>query len=654
MGVRPVCRTLLVSPLTKRDQVLKELALFKDFHVEKKEGEGELLEKALKLEKRLERVIGSLNLVIEPGVIEILEKGYKVLEVELKAKNWQELLEIVERGIGPRVNEVEGLLREKDEVIKRIEEGEVRLAFLELISSFSKDLGVLKELSKFHARLAILKTKDIDELKKSLPRSLVINEELTPKDSLVFVIDRKERGDFVERVLKAFEAIIVDLPRDLPSIPKEAYNKALIKLKEERRRLEEIWKRLEEIKGEEGEKFLAYWEAAKIAREALENGTNSRRFFILKGYVPKNRIDELGKRLKGIADLVVEEDGHGPTLMENKEYVKSFESVTLAQGPPSLHEVDPTPIISVIFPIFYGLMFADAGQGLLLFLLGLFIYGRARGDLRRWGVALMSFGTVATIVGLAIGEVFGFSTGHIPYLGEFLSRFKLIEVKEFTSEVVGKVLTVGILFGIFHIILGLLLDLYQSVRGKEREEILAEKLPSLLLYIGGLFFALSFIGGGYRFSNIFSNSTAPLIGLPCSTLAYISLPLIAIAILLLLFTKPIFHKRLSLIMDGVIELLLKIIEFMANTISYARLGILLLVHVALMMVVNLSLGAGIIGIPLVIIGNVGVMMLEGLIVYIQALRLHVYEWFTKFYRGEGVPFRKFISETIRVRIKWTS
>jgi len=643
-----------VSPLTRREQVLKELTLFKDFHVEKKEGRGELLEKALKLEKRLERIIDSLNLVIEPGVIEILEKGYKVLEVELKAKNWQELLEIVERDIGSRVNEVEGLLREKDEVIKRIEEGEARLAFLELISSLSKDLRVLRELNKFHARLAILKTKDIEELRKSLPRSLVISEELTPKDSLVFVIDRKGRGDFVERVLKAFEAIIVDHPSELPTIPKEAYNRALMKLREEKRRLGEIWKRLEEIKGEEGERLLAYWEAVKIAREALENGTSSRRFFILEGYVPKNKVDELSKRLKGIADLIVEEDGRGPTLMENKGYVKSFETITLAQGPPSLHEIDPTPIISVIFPIFYGLMFADAGQGFLLFLLGLLIYERARGDLRRWGMALMSFGTVATIVGLAIGEVFGFSTTHVPYLGEFLSRFRLIEVKEFSSAVVGKVLTVGILFGIFHIILGLLLDLYQSIRGKEREKILAEKLPSLLLYIGGLLFALSFIGGGYRFSNIFSDSIAPLIGLPCSTLAYISLPLITIAISLLLFTKPILHKRLSLMMDGVIELLLKITEFMANTISYARLGILLLVHVALMMVVNLSLGAGMVGIPLVIVGNIGVMMLEGLIVYIQALRLHVYEWFTKFYRGEGVPFRKFISETIRIRIKWVS
>ena len=107
-----------------------------------------------------------------------------------------------------------------------------------------------------------------------------------------------------------------------------------------------------------------------------------------------------------------------------------------------------------------------------------------------------------------------------------------------------------------------------------------------------------------------------------------------------------------MIIEGVVEFLLKIVEFMANTISYARLGILMLVHVALMMVVNFSLGAGVIGIPLVIIGNIGVMMLEGLIVYIQALRLHIYEWFTKFYKGEGFLFQRFVPQTIRARIKW--
>ena len=77
----------------------------------------------------------------------------------------------------------------------------------------------------------------------------------------------------------------------------------------------------------------------------------------------------------------------------------------------------------------------------------------------------------------------------------------------------------------------------------------------------------------------------------------------------------------------------KTVESLAHTISYARLGIMLLVHAALLLnskqcilllvVLNhLEQWAMIIG------GNLGIMMIEGLIVYIQSLRLHLYEYFT--------------------------
>ena len=57
-----------------------------------------------------------------------------------------------------------------------------------------------------------------------------------------------------------------------------------------------------------------------------------------------------------------------PTLFDNKKFVRTFEVITESQGIPKKGEADPTPMIALMWPIFYGLMFADVGHGLLLML----------------------------------------------------------------------------------------------------------------------------------------------------------------------------------------------------------------------------------------------------------------------------------------------
>lgn len=658
LGVKPVGEVLVIGPASKKEEVLKKLAIFNEFHVKEGGERGEVYERASALERRLARVANLLNLNPEPGIIEVLRKGYAVSEIELRAKSFTSLFEEVEKRSLPLLEEAEAALDKASELSKKLEELKVQRAFLQILSSIKLDLNKLKESKRFYLELAILKVEDLAEFKRSLPSALVIDEKLTPKDVLVLIIDRKGKEEYVERVIKAFEAKIAELPAGLPTVPFEAFREVEDKILEISNELNELKEKLNRLKVEKGEELLALWEATKVVKEGLEKGVGGGRFFCVRGFVPKNRVDELSRMLNGVADVVYEERTENPpTILENRGYVKSFEPVTLAQGPPSHKEIDPTPIISLIFPIFYGIMFADAGQGILLLLLGLYIFKRARGGLKGWGMALISFGVAATIVGAAIGEAFGFELGRLPLIGGLLERFVLLHVKEFSPEIVGKVLMVSILFGVFHITLGLIIDVYQAIRGGESGPLLSEKLPSLVLYLGGLLFALAFIGGGYSFLNIFSELRAPLIGVPCCLLSYISLPMISAAVFLLIFGRPLFEKHRGesfgmMLVGGIVEFLLKIVEFMANTISYARLGILMLVHVALMTVVNFSLNAGLVGLPLVIIGNMGVMALEGLIVYIQALRLHIYEWFTKFYRGEGFLFRRFIPETMRARIKW--
>ena len=106
-------------------------------------------------------------------------------------------------------------------------------------------------------------------------------------------------------------------------------------------------------------------------------------------------------------------------------------------------------------------------------------------------------------------------------------------------------------------------------------------------------------------------------------------------------------------------LLGKTIECLAHSISYARIGIMLLVHAALLLTVNQafeSLGglSSPMAMVLIIGGQIGIMMIEGLIVYIQSLRLHLYEFFTKWYDGGSQPFKQLVPETVYNSYSWKS
>ena len=114
------------------------------------------------------------------------------------------------------------------------------------------------------------------------------------------------------------------------------------------------------------------------------------------------------------------------------------------------------------------------------------------------------------------------------------------------------------------------------------------------------------------------------------------------------------HDEGGGIMGVVIEVILvRIVEMLSNIISYSRIGIMLLVHSALLVTVNQSyLHGG--GLAVLIGGNIGIMLIEGLIVYIQTIRLHLYEWFPKWYIGEGVEFKKLVPAMLYSNVIWKS
>ena len=111
---------------------------------------------------------------------------------------------------------------------------------------------------------------------------------------------------------------------------------------------------------------------------------------------------------------------------------------------------------------------------------------------------------------------------------------------------------------------------------------------------------------------------------------------------------------LGALSNGGLEVFERISLYMSNTISYIRLAVMLLVHAALLLITNEYFAPwnNLTYLPVWIFLNVLIIAFEAMIVYIQDLRLHLYEFFTKFYRGTGIPFRKIFPDKPRVSIEW--
>lgn len=363
--------------------------------------------------------------------------------------------------------------------------------------------------------------------------------------------------------------------------------------------------------------------------------------------VPKN--NEYGRKAPAV-----------PTLLTNPKFMKIFEDITVAQGIPNYREIDPTPIIAFLFPLFYGIMFPDLGHGILLAAFGGIVAKKGKRTWRYWGRMLMAFGISASVIGLLEGSLFGFDLAHYG-IRHFLSlpSLRLFEGSIININAVTTVLSIAVSIGIAHLALGYALAMINALRKRQFAEAFMNHFATLAMYVSSIIFALSVLGAG--FSNIYegifaSDAALPLfsyVGLtiPSSVAAKISLPVIIASLLTVAFgravasltsTSPPFSSKPSIrarLYQGVFDAAFKPVEFLANTISYSRLGILLIVHSALMALVNnawLSGGAG--SLPIIVVGNISVMVLEGFLVYIQDLRLHLYEWLTKFHSGDAVAF----------------
>lgn len=692
MGQAKLLKTTLILPRVETHDAVSKLTELEWFHPLQNPSDhtnpyfDDLLLNAQKLYQEVDEVIRSLGIPLETGVMATLFKGAPQEKTDYKINDIQNFIVELEKKSKVLLEEPMSLLKTQQQIEKELEEYRNALDAIGSASKLKLDLSGLRSLKTFFAEIFIVNSKDINEIQNSLSDLIVHPIKLDDEKSSITVVGSQEDSEKIMKVLRSFNVHPIQIPTDLPQNPSSAHEMSKKRTKELEKKYAEITKKIEKLKVALLPKLLSLYESSKTAKDILEvtrkpGGTKN--FAVIQGYIP----DSMVKRFKALTDSYISvtepikvdkySTNQPPTLLVNNRYAKTFEVITETQGLPNHGEVDPTPIIAFVWPVFYGIMFADFGHGLLLFGLGMYLRYRGIGNLKTWATLLAASGAAATIAGLGTGEMFGFHIDELAILAPLFEPLGplvgALNVSELTFDQVIKILKVSVAIGIIHILMALFLRLRADILEKNKLVIFTHDIPSIIQFLAVVALILAAIGSGYDIIGMFGvtgvTHNEPVPWLTFLFGDWVTVDLVAKAAPpIILATAGVMiwggkkeqelaakhgHDEGGGLMGIVIEVILvRIIEVLSNVISYTRIGIMLLVHSALLVTVNQSYESGG-GLAVLIGGNIGIMLIEGLIVYIQTIRLHLYEWFPKWYRGEGVGFNKLIPNMLYSNLVWS-
>ena len=686
----------VILPRSDTPQIVSRLTEFEWFHKIDSTSEtvtpeiDDVLLRAQQTFQEIDEVVKGLGIPREVGMMEILFKGTVFKKQNQELHELEEMVEDVTKKRSGIIDAPAKLLKEQEEYKKEINDFTTLKEALEVVKKLNIDLTGFGLMKQFYTNLFIVQTKDIDEIRRTLDNVTINQHDLnTKEESALIVIADVANLEKILKVMRSFNANPFSIPEGVEQVPTKAYATAELKIKEFEEKHKKVTKELAKMTSKIRGDILTLHERAQVAKDILEilrkpGGTKN--FAVVQGYIPKKMEkkfkDTTGKWMSIVEDVSDPElVKKKPTLFDNKIFVRTFEVITQSQGIPKRGESDPTPMIALMWPIFYGLMFADVGHGLLLMGLGLVFKLKGQGNLSRWGMLIAISGASAAIAGVGTGEMFGFHIDHIqPFEGILEEGGALhsvswlvgaISVAQLDFDQVIMILKVSLFLGIIHILWAFALHIKKLYQDGQKTTMFTEAIPNVTLYGGIVVIMMCAIGSGYDVMNMYSKihtEAVPWVTIFLGDWAQVWIitriaGIIVIASIVVMMIGGLKHIKAHPEEGGspanvFMEVLLgKSVECLAHTISYARLGIMLLVHAALLLTVNNSFASlGGVESPsalvLLIGGNIGIMMIEGLIVYIQSLRLHLYEFFTKWYDGGAEPFKQVVPEMFYNQFKW--
>ncbi len=461
------------------------------------------------------------------------------------------------------------------------------------------------------------------EFSKVQNTSVYFKEEKAMYCLVVFDVTK---GEAIEKIIQKHAARIFQAP-EIESLNFEIEAEKLNeKINAISQQLSEIKKEMQRIKEKNGEKIAALRKALEIesrkAQLPFDFGATNK-LIAIEGWVPRkiaNQLEEkLRKKVENVHVELLKTNELPPTKLVNPKPLNSFEELVKFFSLPKSTELDPTPLVAISFPLFFGMIVGDIGYGLVSLLLAMWIKSKFKDNFLQSLGTMLAVSAVSSIVfGVIFAEFFGFE--HI--LGfEMHPLIHRIEAAGLET-----LMAFVILFGMIHLAVGYLLGSMQAFKHGSSKHGFG-KLSWLLLEISlALYFAGTLEIPFLRFVQPAASVVTP----------QISGPLIALSIIGIFITEGI-------------TALFEIFGLISNVFSYLRIMALGVSGVIIALILNkipesvsfatpVAAITSILLLALYVAGHLAGIALALFESMIQSMRLQYVEFFSKFFEGGGVPF----------------
>ena len=647
LAPKPMGRMLIVASRDQAAPIINELYREHLFHIEDYVEQGQGGYEGFKIGTPLE---GATEASAELIKVRAIENVFSVRGEDADAKqklSTPEIQKKIEQDLPGIEKEVEGLTGARSKLDTKAKEYEQKIVELTPFKEIPLDLDLLQGFKHFSA-LAGYVPRDVTI---SVPHEIQV---VKGKDrSFVLVVVTENDRARAERELQEAQFQSVSIPAETGTATARTayYTEQIASLKKE---IEAINVKLAKIKESHTDLLVACEEAFRARIEQTEaplRFATTSKVFVAEGWVPADRIAALSAALDKVTGgkVFVSEQpvdpvhDNVPVEYNNPDFAKPAQLLMDVYSRPTYTEVDPTLVLSIMFPIFFGVIVGDVGYGLLMLALCIGLWRFMKGDeVHQFLKILRNASIMSIIFGLLFSEFLGFE---LPWAPIIYSRHLNIGVTEAGGHgaAIAQLLIVSVWVGILYVTLGRALGMINHARQDHGEHRIKAVLANLgwITVMWGILIAIW---------SMFPIPLMPdLTGLP---IVAVGLSVGMVVAIIFIVMGVIFIAR-----DAVLEII-EIPTIISHVLSYTRLTAVGLSSVAIAMVVNyMSIGMfinpgmkdlSIVGIVMIVIGvlifllghafNLALGLLDG---GLHSIRLHYVEFFTKFYKGGGRKYNPF-------------